>query len=1058
MNLSEPFIRRPVMTVALTASVIAFGLFAYFRLPVSDLPAVDYPVIQVNVGYPGATPETMANNVATPLERQFMQIPGLEMVTSNNGQGHSSFVLQFDLNKSLDAAATDVQAAITRASGQLPVDLPSPPTFTKTNPNDQPIQYLVLVSDTATEGQLYDYASTQVGERISILPGVSQVAVYGTQSAVRIKADPSAMAMRNISLEDLTTAIKNGTSYTGAGQFDGPHRSFLLQPQGQLSTAEQYEQLIVGQDKGAPIYLRDVATVKQGVQDERIDMRFWARGYSTPGATVVVAVFRRAGANAVAVSKSVREVLPVIEKQLPSSVRIATAYDRSNTIVGSIKDVQATLYIAFVLVVMVIFVFLGRTTDTLIPAVALPLSLLLTFVCMDLLGYSLDNLSLMALTLAIGFLVDDAIVFLENTVRLMEEGRTALEASIKSASEISFTILTMTLSLAAVFIPLVFLGGLVGRIFREFSITIVVSIIASGIVSLTLTPLMTSRLLASRGPGAKKTWVERVSGNIEHRVLEVYGRQLWFFLRHRWISALIWLVCLAGTGYLFYTVPKSFLPVGDSSLIFGVLVAQEGSSPEQMHRYQDAAEKILHANPAVAATFTMSGNGQFLPGNQAFLIPFLTEPAKRAPIDQVAGQLMGGIAATIPGTVTFLKPQPVLQISTGATANVQGQFAYAVSGIDPKEVYDSANKLVAKMVEYPGFLFVNSDLFNRTPNLQVEILREQAKLYGVSETRILTLLHDAYSQNYSYLIKKPTDQYQVILEVADDKRADPTDLSKLYIRSDDGQRMIPLSAVTAWHPIIGPQSVNHINQFTSVTIFFNMKPGYTVGQATDFVEASAKKILPPGVRGELQGEALTFRNTARDLVILMFVAVFVMYVILAILYESYLHPLTVLSSLPVALVGGLLTLWLFHSEASLYAYIGMFMLMGIVKKNGIMIVDFAEQRVRQGIQDDHAIHEASMERFRPIIMTTMAALFGAVPIALGYGEDGASRRPLGLVVIGGLIVSQFVTLFVTPAIYLYLEEFQEKVLDRYSFFRSTRKMPDVIGASPELALQERTGD
>ena len=1058
MNLSELFIRRPVMTVALTVSVIAFGVFAYLHLPVSDLPAVDYPVIQVQVGYPGATPETMANNVATPLERQFMQIPGLEMVTSNNGQGHSSFVLQFDLNKSLDAAATDVQAAITRATGQLPVDLPSPPTFTKTNPNDQPIQYLVLVSDTATEGQLYDYASTQVGERISILPGVSQVAVYGTQSAVRIKANPSEMAMRNITLEDLTNAVKNGTSYTGAGQFDGPNRSYLLQPQGQLSTAEQYEHLIVGQDKGAPVYLKDVATAKQGVQDERIDMRFWARGYATPGATVVIAVFRRAGTNAVAVAKSVRDVFPTIEKQLPSSVRIAVAYDQSVTIINSIKDVQETLYIAFVLVVMVIFLFLGRATDTLIPAVALPLSLLLTFIAMDVLGYSLDNLSLMALTLAIGFLVDDAIVFLENTVRLMEEGRGALEASIKSAKEISFTILTMTLSLAAVFIPLVFMGGLVGRIFREFSITIVISILASGIVSLTLTPLMTSRLLADRGPGSKKTWIERISGNIEQRVLGVYGRQLWFFLRHRWISALIWLVCFLGTGYLFYIVPKSFLPVGDSSLIFGVLVGQEGSSPEQMHRYQDAAEKVMHANPAVAATFTMSGNSQFLPGNQAFLIPFLTDPKKRAPIDQVAGQIMGGIMSTVPGVVVFLKPQPVLQISTGATANIQGQFAYAVSGTEPNEVYDSANKLLAKMAEYPGFLFVNSDLFNHTPNLQVELLRDQAKLYGVSETRILTLLHDAYSQNYSYLIKKATDQYQVILEVADNKRSEPQDLSKLYIKSDDGQRMIPLSAVVTWHPVIGPQAVNHINQFTSVTIFFNMKPGFTVGQATDFVEAAAKKILPPGVRGELQGEALTFRNTARDLVILMFVAVFVMYVILAILYESYLHPITVLSSLPVALVGGLFTLWVFHSEASLYAYIGMFMLMGIVKKNGIMIVDFAEARVRQGIQDDHAIHEASMERFRPIMMTTMAALLGALPIALGYGQDGSSRRPLGLVVIGGLIVSQFLTLFVTPAIYLYLEEFQEKVLDKFDFFRSTRKAPELSGASPAYAMQDREGD
>jgi len=1056
MNLSEVFIRRPVMTVALTVSVILFGVLAYFRLPVSDLPAIDYPVIQVQVNYPGATPETMANNVATPLERQFMQIPGLELVTSNNGQGHSSFVLQFDLSKSLDAAATDVQAAITRAQGQLPVDLPSPPTFTKTNPNDQPIMYIALVSDTATEGQLYDYANTQVGERLSILPGVSQVAVYGTQSAVRIKADPSAMAIRNITLEDLTNAIKNGTSYTGAGQFDGPHRSFLLQPQGQLITADQYNGLIVGQSNGAPVYLKDVATAKQSVQDERIDMRFWVRGYKQPSATVVVAVFRRAGVNAVAVAKSVRGQLPVIQSQLPSSVLLVGAYDRSQTIVGSIKDVQATLYIAFVLVVMVIFVFLGRATDTLIPAVALPLSLLLTFIAMSVLGYSLDNLSLMALTLAIGFLVDDAIVFLENTVRLMEEGQNAFQASLNSAKEISFTILAMTLSLAAVFIPLVFMSGLMGRIFREFSITIVVSILASGLVSLTLTPLMTSRLLSNRGVGAKKTWMERVFGAFERRVLDVYGRSLWFFLRHRWISAVTWTVCLAGTAYLFYVVPKSFLPVGDSSFIRGVMVAQEGSSPDQMHAYQTQAEKIMKANPAVRSTFSMSGNGAFLGSNQVFLIAFLKDPSLRPPITQVAGQLMGGISGAIPGVVAFLQPNPALEISTGATANAQGQFAYALSGIDPKQVYDTAARMMAKMYQYPGFLFVNSDLYNHTPSLQVDILRDQAKLYGVSESRILALLHDAYSQNYSYLIKKATDQYQVILEVADDQRSAPEDLSKLYIKSDDGQRMVPLSAVTSWHATIGPQGVNHINQFTSVTMFFNLKPGYAIGPATQFVEESARQILPPGIQGSLQGEALTFRNTVSNLAILMLVAVFVMYVILAILYESYLHPITVLSSLPVALLGGLLTLWLFGAEASLYAYIGMFMLMGIVKKNGIMIVDFAEQRVNQGIPDYQAIHDASMERFRPIMMTTMAALLGALPIALGYGADGASRRPLGLVVVGGLIVSQFITLFVTPAIYLYLEEFQERVLDRVPFLRSSRE--PARSERPAFALQEGNGD
>jgi hydrophobic/amphiphilic exporter-1 (mainly G- bacteria), HAE1 family len=1055
VNFSELFVRRPVMTVVLTASAVLFGVLAYIYLPVSDLPTVDYPVIQVNVGYPGATPDTMANNVATPLERQFMQIPGLEMVTSNSGTGHTSFVLQFNLSKSIDAAATDVQSAISQATGRLPVDLPSPPTFSKTNPNDQPIIYMGLTSDTVTEGQLFDYANTQVGERISILPGVSQVAVYGTQSAVRIKANPSAMASRNITIDDLTQAVKAGTAYTGAGQFDGEHRSFLLQPQGQLSKAEDYGGLIVSQRNGAPVYLRDVAKATDSVQDERINMRFWVRGHEVPSATVVVAVFRRAGSNAVEVAKEVREAAPSIRATLPSSVDVVPIYDRSQTIVNSVSDVEATLLIAFGLVVLVIFVFLGRATDTLIPAVALPLSLLLTFVLMNILGYSLDNLSLMALTLAIGFLVDDAIVFLENTVRLMEEGLGAFEATLQSAKEISFTILAMTISLAAVFIPLVFMSGLVGRIFREFSITIIVAIFASGIVSLTLTPLMCSRLLGRRGEGSKKTWMERKVGSVERRVVDLYGRSLWFFLRQRWVSILVWLVCLVGTGYLFYIVPKAFLPIGDSSFVRGVFVAQEGSSPEQMRSYQLASEEALHSNPAIDMTFTLSGATGFVPSNQGIIFTILKDAKQRPPIQAVSGQMMGAVNSRVPGLLTFLQPNPVLEISTGATANLQGQFAYSLSGIDPDQVYSVAGQLIGKMREFPGFLFVNSDLFNHTPNLQVDILRDQAKTYGVSEARILTLLHNAYSQNYAYLIKRPNDQYQVILEVADIDRSDPQNLNLLYIKSDDGQRLVPLKAVTNWRTTLGPQSVNHINQFTSVTIFFNLKPGYTIGQATQFVENTAKQMLPIDVRGSLQGEALTFRDTVSSLTILMVLAVFVMYVILAILYENYLHPITVLSSLPVALVGGLLTLWIFNAEASLYAFIGMFMLMGIVKKNGIMIVDFAQQRVEKGIPDRQAIHDASMERFRPIIMTTMAALMGALPIALGYGADGASRRPLGLVVVGGLLVSQFITLYVTPAIYLSLEEFQEKVLDRSSFFRSARRRaPETVRAVESLVSHE----
>jgi len=1061
MNLSEPFIRRPVMTAVLTLSVILFGLLSYFQLPVNDLPAVDYPVIQVTVGYPGASPDTIANNIATPLERQFMQINGLEVVTSTSNQGVATFTLQFALDKNIDAAATDVQTAISQAIGSLPADLPSPPTYSKSNPNDQPIMYIAMTSDSVTPGQLYDYATTQVGQRLSILPGVSQVNVYGTKSAIRIKANPSAMWARGISIDDLSAAIKSGTSYTGAGQLDSKSGTAILRPQGQLENAEQYSNLIVGGTGGAPVYLRDVATVKNSVQDERVNMRFWVRGYDVPSATVIVAVNRRAGANAVEVSKGIRQVLTQIGSELPGSIRITPIYDRSLSIVHSVTDVETTLVIAFVLVVLVIFAFLGRATDTLIPTVALPLSLLITFIAMRALGYSLDNLSLMALTLAIGFLVDDAIVFLENTVRRLERGEQPFEAALNSAREISFTIMSMTISLAAVFIPLVFMSGLVGRIFREFAITIVIAIFASGLVSLTLTPLMCARLLKPRGEGSRKNWMERVIGGIEKRVLALYGGSLWWFLRHRWISPVIWVVCLAGTILLFIVVPKAFLPPGDSSVIFGAFIAREGSSPDQMRALQDRVDETLHQDPNVITDFTMTGATGFLAANQGMTFTFIRPPEERKPIQEVTAEMMGKLNS-IPGVFTFLRPFPVLEISTGATNQTQGQYAYAVSGANPEQVYDVSQRLLEKLMQYPGFLTVSSDFYNNTPNLNIELRRDEAKTYGVSEARILSLLRNAYSQNYLYLIKKPDDQYQVILEMEDAARANPEDLSLLYIRSDDGQRLVPLGELVTWKSTLGPQAVNHLNQFTSVTLSFNLKPGVALGDATNFIKQAAAEIVPPTVRGELQGEAQTFSNTVTSLTVLMALAVFVMYVILAILYESYVHPLTVLSTLPTALVGGLLTLVLFGQEASLYAFVGMFMLMGIVKKNGIMIVDFARQRVDAGEPADRAIHDASMDRFRPILMTTLAAVFGAMPIALGYGADGSSRRPLGLVVVGGLVVSQFITLYITPVIYLYLEQFQEKVLDRTSFFGS-RHAPkpatvETMRSSESLPSDVVTGD
>src|SRR6266481_2826711 len=777
-------------------------------------------------------------------------------------------------------------------------------------------------------------------------------------------------------------------------------------------------------------------------------MRFWVRGYSVPAATVIVAVNRRAGSNAVEVSKSIREILPLISAELPGSIRITPIYDRSQNIVHSVDDVQVTLLIAFILVVIVIFGFLGRVTDTLIPAVALPLSLFITFIAMRALGYSLDNLSLMALTLAIGFLVDDAIVFLENTVRRMERGEQPYEAAINSAKEISFTIMSMTISLAAVFIPLVFMSGLVGRVFREFAITIVIAIFASGLVSLTLTPLMCARLLKERGEGAKKTWMERVIGGIEKRVLAMYGGSLWWFLRHRWISLVIWVVCLAGTIWLFVLVPKAFLPPGDSSVIFGAFIAREGSSPDQMKALQNRVDETLHQDPNVITDFTMTGATGFLAANQGITFTFIKPPRERPPIELVAGEMMGKLNS-IPGVMTFLRPFPVLEISTGVTSQQQGQYAFAVSGANPDQVYDVSQKLLAKLMQYPGFLTVSSDFYNNTPNLNIDLRRDQAKTYGVSEARILSLLRNAYSQNYLYLIKKPEDQYQVILEMEDAARANPEDLSRLYIRSDDGQRLVPLGELVDWKSTLGPQTVNHLNQFTSVTLFFNLKPGVALGDATNYISKSAAEIVPPTVRAELQGEAQTFSNTVTSLTVLMALAVFVMYVILAILYESYVHPLTVLSTLPTALVGGLLTLLLFRQEASLYAFVGMFMLMGIVKKNGILIVDFARQRVDAGEEADQAIHDASMDRFRPILMTTLAAVFGALPIALGFGADGSSRRPLGLVVVGGLVISQFITLYVTPVIYLYLEQFQEKVLDRTAFFGSRHTKKSLSDATPE---------
>ncbi|MDR2737874.1 MAG: efflux RND transporter permease subunit [Puniceicoccales bacterium] len=1031
-SISEPFIRRPVLTVLLTLMFAIAGVFSYKAMPVSDLPAVDYPVIQVRAMFPGMDSATMAANVASPLEKEFMKISGLEMITSSSSQGATRLVLQFALDKDIDGAAIDVQSAIARATGTLPNDMPAPPVFEKTDPNRQPIYYLALTSDTMTGGDLYDYASDQIAQRIKIVKGVSDATVYGVQRAVKILVNNERLYNKGLTIDDVTKAVQAGTVSLSTGQLKGVSNSFVIRPNGQLEKASDYLDLVVAYKDGAPIYLKDIADCIDKLESDDFSASFWQAGRDTPyKASVIVAISRAAGANSVELSKSINELFPIFKKQIPGSINMIKMYDRSESIIESINDVKLTLVIAFILVVGVIFLFFGRLTETIIPIIALPLSLLITFVVMRALNYSIDNLSLMALTLSIGFLVDDAIVFLENMIRRMEDfGESPLRASIEGAKEISFSIMSMTLSLAAVFIPLVFMSGQIGRVFREFSITIVVSILASGVVSLTLTPMMCARMLRPVNM-AKQTKLEIASHNLEHKFLKIYGKALDWCIANKRISVLVWVISLIGTFAAFSILPKAFLPEGDSGNMVGVFIAQEGTSPAQMKEYQSQIEGTLRKNPFVVRTMSMVGLSGMLPGNQGLAICVL-KGGKRPKIQTIA-QMLTRDLYVIPGAMAFFRPMPTLSVSTGAVSTNQGKYAYSLSGVDADEIYKCTGGLVAAMRKNPGFSSISTDLFVNSPQISIDYLRAQAANYGTSIYSIENMLKQAFSENYCYQIKTPTRQYKVIVESDDVFRKNPADLHTLYFRGTSGE-LLPFKTIATFRETVGPTLVNHIDNLQSVSIFFNLDPGYPVGKATEFIENEAAKIIPDHVIGSFQGEAKTFRETTRSITVLLVLAVFVMYIILGIMYESYIHPLTVLSALPIAMVGGLLTLVVFRMELSLYGYIGLFMLLGIVKKNGILMIDFAIARQKEGMSKEKAVHTACMERFRPIIMTTLAALMGQIPLAAGWGADGASRRPLGLSVIGGLVISQIVTLFVLPVVYLYFEDFQEKVLDKIPFF------------------------
>ncbi|MDR2603025.1 MAG: efflux RND transporter permease subunit [Puniceicoccales bacterium] len=1031
-SISEPFIRRPVLTILLTLMLTIAGIFSYRAMPVSDLPAVDYPVIQVRAMFPGMDPATMAANVASPLEKEFMKIQGLEMITSSSSQGGTRIVLQFSLDKSIDGAAIDVQSAISRATGSLPRDMPTPPVFEKTDPNSQPIYYLVLTSDTMTRGDLYDYASDQIAQRIKVLKGVSDVTVYGVQRAVKILVNNEKLYNRGITVDDVIKAVQTGTVSLSTGQLKDATKTLVIKPNGQLENASDYLNLIVAYRNDAPIYLKDIAECIDKLETDDFSAGFWQSGHEgNYNASVILAVSRAAGANTIELAKSINALLPIFKEQVPGSVNLIKMYDRSKTIVESIRDVKQTLVVAFILVVGVIFLFLGRPMETIIPIVALPLSLLITFVVMRMLNYSIDNLSLMALTLAVGFLVDDAIVFLENMIRRMEDfGESPLKASIEGAKEISFSILSMTLSLAAVFIPLVFMPGQIGRVFREFSITIVVAILASGVVSLTLTPMMCARMLK---PIKKKnkTKLEIASYNLEHKFLKVYSKALDWCIAHKRLSVIVWVVSLLGTFLTFAALPRTFLPEGDSGNMMGMFIAQEGTSPAQMKGYQTQINSILRKNPYVDKTMSVTGLTGMFPGNQGLAVCVLKD--KKRPKIQTISQLLMRDLYAVPGVLAFVRPMPTLSVNTGAVSTSQGKYAYVLSGMDTDALYKCAGELVGGMRQNPGFISVSTDMLINSPQVSIDYLRSQAARYGVNVYSIENMLKQAYSGNYCYQIKTQTRQYKVIVESDDIFRQNADNLNSLYFRSDSGE-LLPFKTVATAKETLGPTQVNHTKNLPSVSIFFNLHPKYPIGEAIKFVTQTASKIVPKHIIGSFEGEAKTFREISSSIITLLVLAIFVMYIILGIMYESYVHPLTVLSALPVAMVGGLLTLMIFRMELSLYGFIGLFMLLGIVKKNGILMIDFAIARQKEGMSKEKAVHTACLERFRPIIMTTLAAVMGQIPLAVGWGADGASRRPLGLCVIGGLIISQIITLFILPVIYLYFEDFQEKVLDKIPFF------------------------
>jgi HAE1 family hydrophobic/amphiphilic exporter-1 len=1044
MSISAPFVRRPIATSLLMGGIFLVGLVVYPLLPVAPLPQVDFPTVQVSTSLPGASPETMASSVATPLEYQFAQISGLSQMTSTNVLGNTQITLQFDLNKNIDAAAQDVQTSIDAAGGQLPKNLPTPPTYKKVNPADSPILILAVHSDVLPVTTVDDYAENILAQQISRIPGIAQVSIGGQQKpAVRVQIDPTKLAALGLQMEDVATVIASATVDAPKGSINGPKRALTIYDNDQLLKAAPWNDVVVAYKNGAPIRIRDIGVAVDGPENRLL--KAWQNGHDG----ILLQVFKQAGANVIDAAQRVQTLLPRATLSVPASIKVDIVANRTTTIKASVEDVERTLALTIALVVMVIFLFLRNAWATIIPGVTVPLSLLGTAAMMYVLNYSLDNLSLMALTIAVGFVVDDAIVMLENIYRHIEAGMSPLDATLKGAGEIGFTILTISISLVAVFIPLLLMGGIIGRLFREFAITMTTTIAVSAFVALTLSPTMCALFLRDE-KHAKHGRAYMVVERAFDRVLAWYTRGLDLALDHQRVTLAVFLITVAVSAVLYVEIPKGFFPQQDTGIIAGLSDGPQDISFDEMVRRQHALLDVVAKDPDVANYGTALGGSR--PLNNGFVFIALKPRNQRtASADEIITRLRPQLAK-VPGATLFLQAAQDLNVGGRTTRT---QYQYTLQDSDINELNEWAPKVLAELQKLPMLRDVASDQQTSSGMLSLTIDRDQASRFGIQPAAIDQALYDAFGQRQAAQFFTQANSYHVVLEITPSLQSDPASLERIYLKSPLTGQMVPLSAMTKYDTQhVTYLSISHQGQFPAVTLSFNLAPGAALGDAVDAINrVSAQMRLPGTVTGNFQGTAQAFQSSLKSQPYLILAALVAVYIILGMLYESYIHPLTILSTLPSAGVGALLVLLILHIDLSVMALIGIILLIGIVKKNGIMMVDFAIQAEReQGLSPHDSIRQACLLRFRPIMMTTMAALLGALPLALGHGTGSELRRPLGYTMVGGLLVSQALTLFTTPVIYLYL--------DRFSLWlkRHRRSHPVEAAHAAHAAHAARAGD